>query len=336
MNTFKRTFLIAEIGVNHNGNLKRAFKLVKIAKNAGFDAVKFQTIIPQNLCIKNAPLANYQKRSKFKDQFKMLKKISLTFTDFKKLHKYCKTQKITFISTPFDIDSAVFLNNLGQKIFKISSGDLDNFLLLKKIKSFNKKIILSTGMSKFKEILKAVKFLKYSKKKLFILHCVSDYPTALKDTNLGFFNMLKKLGYNVGFSDHTLGFEASACTIAMGANIIEKHITLKKTDTGPDHFCSLEAKDCKNFVDTIRALENSISRQKKQLTNQEKLTRLVARKSIYSKFDLPKNTLINENNIIALRPKLNGISPSEFSKYLKKRTKKFVPKNSLILKKYLI
>ena len=335
MNNSKKIFLIAEIGVNHNGNLKRAFKLVKIAKNAGFDAVKFQTIIPRNLCIESAPLAKYQKRSKYKDQFTMLEKISLSFVDFKKLYKYCKSQKILFISTPFDNESAIFLNKLGQKIFKISSGDLDNHLLLKTIKSFKKKIILSTGMSTFQEITDSLKFLKYNKKKLHLLHCVSDYPTKLKDTNFGFFNKLKKLGYSIGFSDHTLGFEASVFALSMGAKIIEKHITIKKTDIGPDHFCSLEAENCKKFVETIRALEFSMSQKNKNLTTQEKLTRNIARKSIYSRINLPVNTTLTEKNVIALRPKLKGISPKEFTNYLNKKTKHFIPKNTLILKKNL-
>ena len=263
-----KSYLIAEIGVNHNGSLKRALKLIDIAKKSGFDAVKFQSFRAEKLCVPSTPLVEYQKRSKFNNQYQMLGKLTFKQNYMKEVFTYCK-KKIEFISTPFDVENAHFLNKLGVKIFKISSSDLDNFHLLKIVRRFNKKIIISTGMSTYDEIKKTLSFLNLSKKKLFILHCVSDYPTKLKDTNLGFFDKLKKFNFNVGFSDHTIGNSASLAVIALGSKIIEKHITLNKFDKGLYHFCSLEAKDCFEFVKNIRDLEISLA-SKKVMTSTEK------------------------------------------------------------------
>ena len=317
-----KSFIIAEIGVNHNGSLRRAKKLIDTAKLAGFDAVKFQTFKAENLCVPFTPLVKYQKRSKFKNQYEMLKKLTFKKNLFKEVFKYCKRKKIQFISTPFDVESANFLNKLGVKIFKISSSDLDNFYLLNKIKNFKKKIIISTGMSTNSEIIQTINFLKLKKDRLYILHCVSDYPTKLIDTNFGYLETIKKFGYKFGFSDHTIGKSASLAAISLGSNIIEKHITLNKNDIGPDHFSSLEAKDCKDFVKTIRDLEKSLNSRKKKMTKSEKDTKKLARKSIYTKRIIQKGEMFSENNITILRPKINGISPTEYFNLLNLRSKK--------------
>lgn len=317
-----KSYLIAEIGVNHNGSLNRAKKLIDIAKSAGFDAVKFQTFNAKDLCIPYTPLVKYQKRSKFKNQFQMLKKLTFKKNSLIKVFKYCKKKKIEFISTPFDVESAIFLNNLGVNVFKISSSDLDNFYLLDKIKNFRKKIIISTGMSTNNEIKKTIDFLNLKKNVLYILHCVSDYPTKLIDTNFGYLKRIKKFGYNFGFSDHTIGKSASLAAVCLGSKIIEKHITLNKYDKGPDHLSSLESRDCLNFVKTIRDLEKSLNTNLKKMTNSEKQTKKLARKSIYSKKIIEKNEKFTEENIAILRPKMNGISPTKFFDILKIKSKR--------------
>lgn len=317
-----KSYLIAEIGVNHNGSLKRALKLIDIAKKSGFDAVKFQSFKAEKLCVPSTPLVDYQKRSKFNDQYQMLRKLAFKKKYMREVYAYCKKRKIEFISTPFDIENAFFLDKLGVKTFKISSSDLDNFYLLKTVRSFNKKVIISTGMSTYDEIKKTISFLNLSKNKLFILHCVSDYPTNLKDTNLGFFEKLKKLNFHVGFSDHTIGSSASIAAVVMGSKIIEKHITLNKFDKGPDHFCSLESKDCSTFVKNIRDLEKSLASKNKIITLTEKKTRLFARKSIYTTKKIKKGEKFSISNTEVLRPKLNGISPTKYYKIINRKAKK--------------
>ena len=194
----KRVFKIAEIGVNHNGILKNAFKLIDCAAKSGFDAVKFQTFDVDTMLLKKTKLANYQKKTKFKSMREMLKKLSFTEENFHKIKAYCKKKRIIFMSTPFDIKSAEFLNKLNVPIFKIASGDLDNFLLLKKIKSFKKPMIISTGMSNMREIKNTLNFLKLPKDKLTIMHCVSKYPTKLDESQLGFIKQLRKFNYQIG------------------------------------------------------------------------------------------------------------------------------------------
>ena len=240
-------FTVAEIGINHNGVFNRAIKMIDYAKDAMFDAVKFQTFVPDLMLKKNTSLANYQKKTGYGNQFEMLKKNSLTFDEFEKLSKYCKKKKIIFLSTPFDIKSANFLKKLNMPAYKISSGDNDNYLLLDHIKNFDKPIILSTGMIDTKNLKKTLNHLKLRKNKLLLTHCVSSYPTNLRDSYLSNILTLKKLPYLYGYSDHTIGDQAIFCSISLGIKLIEKHITLDKYDNGPDHYCSMECKDLKKF-----------------------------------------------------------------------------------------
>jgi N,N'-diacetyllegionaminate synthase len=326
-------FIIAEVGLNHNGSLKIAKKLIDCAVSAGCDAVKFQTIKIDKLLLNNTPLANYQKKNKSKNMYDLIKKNNLTFDQFLNLEKYCKFKKITFLSTPFDEESAIFLKRLNIPAFKISSGDNDNFLLLSLIKKFKKPIILSTGMSTTSEVKKTINFLKLKRDKLAILHCISDYPTSIDETQLFNINLLKKFGYNIGFSDHTIGKLSSSVAVGLGANIIEKHITLDNNMKGPDHQMSLPTSKLKDFVQELKSIKKSFFKKERTLTTKEKLTKKVAKKSLYFKSNLKKNHRIKVFDLISLRPTNNGISPSEYKFFINKILKKDVMKYQILKRK---
>ena len=315
----KKAFIIAEIGVNHNGDIKKAFKLVDAAVQAKCDAVKFQTFDVDTMVHKSADLAEYQKKSSNTNQKKMLKKYELSYESFLNIKKYCDRKKIIFLSTPFDIKSADFLKNLVPA-FKISSGDNDNYLLLEHIKKFNKPIILSLGMTNHKEIYKILKDIKLNKSKLALLHCISEYPTLLKDSQLGVINELKKTGHIIGFSDHTIGYEASLGAICLGAKIIEKHITLNNEMIGPDHKASLNVKHLRDFIDKLRTMENLVKFKKRKITKNEFKTKLIAKKSLFFSQKIYKNEKIKKRNLIPMRPFKNGIPISDYKKILNKKT----------------
>ena len=254
----KKVRIIAEAGVNHNGKLNNAFKLIDVASKSGADIVKFQLFKAEELVTKKAKMAKYQiKNLNFnnnkKSQFDMLKKLEINNVKQKKLMDYCKTKKIQFMSTAFDIKSADYLNNIGVKIFKIPSGDITNYLLLKKIASFNKEIFLSTGMASLSEIKQAIIILnKFGTKlkKITIMQCNTDYPTEIKDVNLNVLNTFKRLfKTSIGYSDHTLSLEIPSYAVAMGAKVIEKHFTLNRKMKGPDHKASLTPKELKKMIE---------------------------------------------------------------------------------------
>ena len=236
------------------------------------------------------------------------------------------------MSTPFDIKSAEFLNKLNIPIFKIASSDLDNHLLLKKIKSFKKPMIISTGMSNMKEIKNTLNFLKLPKNKLTIMHCVSEYPTKLDESQLGFIEELRKLKYQIGLSDHTIGFESSIASTALGVNVIEKHITLDNKMHGPDHQSSMHIKHLKKFVKTIDDLVKSLHWKKRIISKEERETSKVAKKALYYGRSLWINKEINLNDLISLRPLENGISPSKYNFFIKKKLKKNVKKFQILKK----
>lgn len=317
----KKITTIAEIGINHNGNYDNAIKLINSAKNAEFTAVKFQTFIPEEMTHIKTKLAKYQKKTKFKNMQEMLKNYNFSFEQFYKLKKYCEKIKIEFLSTPFDVKSAIFLNDIGVKTFKISSGDLDNFILLSEIKKFGKPMIISTGMGTNKEIIETINFLNLPKSNLAILHCISDYPTELKNTFFSNFDFLKKFKYDIGFSDHTIGDVSSSIAIALGANIIEKHITIDTNLEGPDHACSMPIGDLKKFITTLHSVKKSIS-TKRKLTSLEKKTLKVARKSLHYSRNLKKGAVIKSNDLAPLRPANNNISPKNFKNFIGKKLKK--------------
>lgn len=330
INDKSKIFFIAEIGINHNGSIEKAVKMIDYAIKADCSAVKFQTFDLKNMLLRNTNLADYQKKDSNKSMFEMLEKYNLKPDNFILLKNYCKKKKIKFLSTPFDLESLYFLNKIGVSAFKVSSGDLDNYMLLDEIKKTKKPFIISTGMSEEREINNTLNHLNCAKNKLAVLHCISDYPTKLKDTNFGFFKKLKQnLKYEIGFSDHTIGENASLVATSLGANIIEKHITLDNNLPGPDHSASLNVKYLKSFVNKINDIKQSINSTKKQITKLEKKTLIVAKKSIYYKKNLEKNSIIKQKDIIALRPKGKGLSPSQYksvlNKSLKRSVKKFTP-----------
>lgn len=328
----KKLYIIGEIGVNHNGSLKIAKKLIYKAKKAGFDGIKIQSFKTENLLLKNTKLAEYQKKNvKSKNMFELLKKYELSDHDTRQIKIYCSKLNIDFLSTPFDLESANYLNKIKVKMFKISSSDNNNFLLLGHVKKFNKPIILSLGMTEKKDLPKTIKFLKLKKNKLVLMHCISDYPTLLSNAQLGYLNYLKKFNYTLGWSDHTIGNEAAIIAISLGAKVIEKHITLNKKMKGPDHKASLEEKNFNSFVKTLRIAYANIIQKNRRLTREEKETKLVSKKSIYYSVNLKKNTKIQLKYLSALRPeKKNGISPNNLNLILNKRLKKNVLKNDFL------
>ena len=254
-----KTYIIAEAGVNHNGSVETAQKLIVAAKKAGADAVKFQTFKTENIVTKNTNLAKYQKKENNKaDQFTLIKQLELSFENFSKLKKYAEKNKIEFLSTPDDEESLDFLVDiLNIKKIKIGSGEVTNYPFLQKIAQKNRPIILSTGMATLKEIVKAVKLIrKINKKELEILHCTTNYPCPMDEVNLRAITSLQnKFPYKIGFSDHTQGTDVAAAAVALGAKTIEKHITLNKKMKGPDHEASLEPDQFSEMVKKIRNIE---------------------------------------------------------------------------------
>ena len=321
-----KAFLIAEIGINHNGDLNNAFDLIDAAVDAKCDAVKFQTFDVETMVHESAQLADYQKKFSKTNQKKMLSKYQLSYQEFFKIRSYCNKKKIIFLSTPFDVKSADFLNKIVSA-FKISSGDNDNYILLEHIKKFNKPIFLSLGMTSNHEIKRILNDIKMNKSKLAIMHCISEYPTELKNSQIGVINELKKYGYLVGFSDHTIGIEASLGAICLGAKIIEKHITLDNSMKGPDHRASLNVKDLKNFVNKLRIMENIIRVKKRNVTKLEHKTKLIAKKSLFINKNIKKNHKILKVDLIPMRPLKNGIAVCNYKKIINKRIKKNLLKN---------
>ncbi len=306
-----KTLIIAEAGVNHNGSLDIAKKLVDVAKKCGVDIVKFQTAKLDSLVSKNAPMADYQKKNTGNEesQKEMLKKLLLSFEDFVELADYCKKVGIMFLSTPFDLESIEFLNDM-QDIWKIPSGEITNYPYLVKIAKTNKPVIISTGMSDLKEIRDALNVLEENGcKDIKVLHCTTEYPAPFNEVNLNVMNTLKKeFGYEVGYSDHTKGIEVSLAAVAMGATVIEKHFTLDKNMSGPDHKASIEPNELKALVDGIRNIEKAKGSEKKEPTQSELKNRIVARKSIVAARNISKGELFTEDNLTTKRPG-NGISP---------------------------
>ncbi|WP_144527699.1 N-acetylneuraminate synthase [Peribacillus simplex] len=314
------TFIIAEIGVNHNGSLELAKKLVDAAIDAGADAVKFQMFDTEELTTRQADLVQYQKKTKEKNQYDMLKKLELSSFEFIDLKKYCDKKNIIFLATPFDLKSVDFLNDLDMSAFKVGSGDLTNYPLLKRIVETDKPIILSTGMSLISEIDQTIAYLRGLKENLqiSILHCTSSYPTPEQQINLKVINdYLNRYPYVIGYSDHSIGTHIPIAATALGARILEKHITLDNSLPGPDHLASIDIKGFKEMVQLVRLTELSLGSEQKQLTANEKGVKPLVRRSLYLKSNVPIGTIISENDLIALRP-LAGIEANEFEKVIGK------------------
>ncbi len=323
---FKKTFIIAEAGVNHNGSLKKALKLVDIAKNSEVDAVKFQTFLASEEISEGAPKAKYQidKFKKEEDQLSMVKKLELSFKEQNKIFLYCKKRKIEFISSPFDIKSINFLKSIKINTVKIPSGEINNYPYLLHIsKKKFKNIILSTGMSNIQEIKNAIKILNSaSKPKISILHCISAYPTNLNELNLrAIMNLKKKFNTEVGLSDHSLGIDGSVFGVLSGASIIEKHFTISKKMKGPDHKISLSPRELKKMVKKIRFVEQILGDGKKIPKHSELKNLKIVRKSIVAKSVILKGQKFTEENITTKRPG-TGISPMKWKKFIGKKSRK--------------
>ena len=333
----KKTFIIAEAGINHNGSIHLAKKLINISKKAGADAVKFQTFKAKNVISMYAKKLSYQKKknSDKQSQLDMLQSYELSKRNFIELKKYCEKKKIIFMSTPKDIESASFLNSINMDIFKIGSGEANNYELIKKIYKFNKQTIVSTGMCSLTEVKKIKNIFSKKKDQLTILHCTSLYPCSIEDCNLLSIKFIKdKLKVRVGFSDHTIGIDASIHAVALGAEVIEKHITLNKDMKGPDHKASLEEKEFKLMVKRIRVLEKLLGNEKKEPTLLEKRNiKLIRRGLVYNKNFL-KGEKIKKNDIGIKRPML-GLEPDQKKKIIGKKLNQAVFIDQPILSKHL-
>ena len=326
MTNNKKITIIAEAGVNHNGNLKNALKMVDEAAKLKIDFIKFQTFEPDLLSSPNLGLAKYQKKFSSKiNHLEMLKKLTLTKKDFKKIILRCKKKKIKFLSSPFDIKSIFLLKDLNVKTLKIPSGQIDDIPYLEILGSLKKKIILSTGASNLKEIKNAINILikqGTSKKDITILHCVSQYPTDISNLNLASITFLKKkTKFKIGFSDHSLGYEAAILAIGLGARVIEKHFTLNKLKKGPDHKFSLNINELTLFVKKIREAEKSLGICRKKINKYEKLNLSFIRKKIVANNDILRGQVFTKKNITTKRS-LKGLPAAFWNKVLGKKSKK--------------
>ena len=311
-----KTIIIAEAGVNHNGDINTAKKLIDAAADAGADYVKFQTFKASRLVSKSAQKADYQNTNtgnSKESQLEMLQKLELSEADHYLLLNYCKQKNINFFSTAFDLESLDFLKKLGLKLFKVPSGEITNLPYLEKLASIAGEIIISTGMSTMDEIGEAIAALKEkSNAKITVLHCNTEYPTPFNDVNLLAMDSIKrKFDVAVGYSDHTLGIEVPIAAVTLGATVIEKHFTLDKTLPGPDHAASLEPTELKAMVASIRHIENALGSTVKEPSKSEAKNIVIARKSIHLKTDKNKGDIIMEDDMEMLRPG-DGISPMQF------------------------
>jgi N,N'-diacetyllegionaminate synthase len=331
----RNTLIIAEAGVNHNGKLDLAKKLIDAAVAAKVDYVKFQTFVPENVISKFAVKADYQKQTTGagESQLDMVRKLKLSKQDHLELIKYCDQSQIKFLSTAFDLDSIDLLVELGVKIGKIPSGEITNYpYLVKMAKAFDE-IIMSTGMSDLSEIEDAIKVLLANgktKENITVLHCNTEYPTPMKDVNLSAMQTIKsKLGVKTGYSDHTLGIEVPTAAVALGACVIEKHFTLDKTMEGPDHKASLEPGELIAMVSAIRNIEHALGNEEKIVSESEKKNIAIARKSIVAKTNIKKGDVFTEDNITVKRPG-NGINPMRWKEVIGKKAAKDFEEDQLI------
>ena len=327
--------VIAEAGVNHNGSLDLAKELIDVAVDSGADIVKFQSFNTSDLVTRKAKKAKYQILNTLNDesQFDMLRSLEISFEEQIELKKYAENKNIEFLSTGFDLNSIKFLNQLNLKRFKIPSGEITNLPYLRLVGSFKKPVILSTGMANLKEVEEALEQLYIvglSKEYITLLHCTSEYPAPLKDINLRAMQTLKNFfKTKVGYSDHSLGIEVSLAAVALGAEIIEKHLTLDKNLDGPDHMASLEPIEFSNLVKGIRRISLALGSKEKKVSSSEKENRKVAPKSIIAKTNIKKGQILTEDNICAKRPG-TGISPMEWQKIIGLKSKKDFEKDDLI------
>lgn len=327
-------FIIAEAGVNHNGSMETAKKLIDVAADAGADAVKFQTFKAGRLVTGTAAKATYQieNTGTNEPQIEMLKRLELSLAMHKELMSYCKGKNIMFMSTPFDEESADILDELGMGIFKIPSGEITNKPLVQHVAGKTKPIILSTGMSYLGEVEKAIGWIKEVNRQnpLTLLHCVSNYPAVVEDVNLSAMRTMSiAFGLPVGYSDHTMGVEVPVAAVAMGAQIIEKHFTLNKNMEGPDHKASLEPDELQTMVNMIRNVEKATGDGIKKPSQREEETRVLIRRSLVAARDMKKGDIIDRQSIAIKRPG-HGIAPEFMEQVLNRAAKKDLKKDSIL------
>ncbi len=331
-------FIVAEAGVNHNGDVDLGKKLIDVAKDAETDAVKFQAFKAKNVVTKYAEKAKYQKETTGpnKSQYNMMKRLELKDEDLRELYNYAKKNNIIFLSSAFDKESVDLLDNLGVPAFKVPSGEITNFPLLRYIAEKKKPIILSTGMSTTAEIEEALEVIRENGvEDIILLHCVTSYPAKIEDVNLRAIETLRhRFKLPVGFSDHTLGITISIAATALGAALIEKHFTLDKTLPGPDHRASLEPDELKDMIKAIKDVEQASGDGIKKPTEGEEKIKKIVRRSIVAKVRIPKGTIITENMLAFKRPGV-GIEPKYLNEVIGKKAKKDIKPDELITFKKL-
>ena len=324
------TFIIAEIGVNHNGSIELAKKMIKSASDCGVDAVKFQTFKSEDLVTESAKTATYQEKNTSENsQLEMLKKLELSFDDFKQLKDYALKKDVEFISSPFDIQSVDLLEKLDVPMYKLGSGELNNFELIDHVQKTDKPMIISTGMATLDEIRETYDFID-NNDNLVILHCITGYPTSFSEANLNFIKTLQnEFDVPIGFSDHSPGIELPIAAVALGACVVEKHFTLDKTLEGPDHKASLNPEEFKAMVDAIRNVEVAMGDGVRKFSDNELEIKKVARKSIVLNQDVNKDTIIEKEMLSVKRPG-TGIAPKFINDVVGKRLNKDLKANSVL------
>jgi len=331
--TLDKCYLIAEIGVNHGGDLSLAKHMVDEAKESGADAVKFQTFTADKLVTNHTPKVEYQKQTTPAEvtHYNMIKSLELSRDDHFTLKEYCENLNIDFISTPYDVESAQFLNEIGIKLFKIASADIVDNLLNEYVASTKIPVMLSTGMATLGEIEQAVNlYKKVGSDDLVLLHCVSNYPCLHKSLNMKVLNTYKSaFNVEIGFSDHSIGSVASVLSVALGAKVIEKHFTTDKSLQGPDHRASITSNEFREFVNNIRIAEESLGTSIKVCQDEERQMAQVSRKSLVFSRSVKSGDIIKKDYIISKRPG-TGISPIHFNKLIGKKMKNNLQKNDLI------
>ncbi|EAI8173486.1 N-acetylneuraminate synthase [Campylobacter upsaliensis] len=329
----KKVLIIAEAGVNHNGDINLAKKLIEQAAKAGADVVKFQTFKANSCVSVSAKKAKYQLETTAKEesQLEMIKKLELSYESHFELMKHCKKHGIAFLSTPFDLESVEFLRGLDLPYFKIPSGEITNLPYLKAVAKCKKGVLLSTGMANLGEIEAALTILrKNGTRNITLLHCNTEYPTPFEDVNLNALKTLKEaFKLEVGYSDHTEGIVASLGAVALGAVVIEKHFTLDKTMEGPDHRASLEFEELRALCKGIRELEKALGSGIKKASKSEAKNKIIARKSLVAKREIQKGEKFSIENLTTKRPG-SGISAMRYEEYLGKRALKTYKKDELI------
>ncbi len=326
-------FIVAEAGVNHNGDIELALKMIDEARKAGADAIKFQVFKAENLATEYAPKAKYQvvnDRSS-RSQYEMLKKLELSEEEFRELYRYARDRGLIFLATPYDFESVDLLEEMGVPAYKVSSSDLTNIPFLEYIAEKGKPVILSTGMATLGEVEEAVNTVRNTgNNQIILLHCITSYPADIEKLNLRAIQTLREaFKLPVGFSDHSLGIYAAIAAVALGAVMIEKHFTLDKNLPGPDHKASLTPVELREMIRAIRMIEKALGDGiKKPLPEEEEIKRVV-RKSIVAKKDIPKGTIITRDLITFKRPGI-GLEPKYYRMILGKRTRRNIKRNELI------